>query len=96
MFKNYLDVTGFNADPVLLSYKGNLIIQSLINKVSKSRAEYNFTTTNKVQHQLWKIYAEDEIKIISKTFSKIHNKTLLDNNLFFSILILYNLLHTNH
>ena len=80
MFKNYLDVTGFNADPVLLSYKGNFIIQSLINKISKSRAEYNFTTTNKVQHQLWKIFAEDEIKIISKTFSKIDKIYIADGH----------------
>ena len=80
MFKNYLDVTGFNADPVLLSYKGNFIIQSLINKISKSRAEYNFTTTNKVQHQLWKIFAENEIKIISKTFSKIDKIYIADGH----------------
>ena len=55
MFKDYLDITRFNADPVLLTYNDNKLINNIIKRCSKERAEYEFTTTNKVSHKLWRI-----------------------------------------
>ena len=80
MFKDYLDTTGFNADPVLLTYKGENDINNLIASVSKTRAEYNFTTTNKVQHQLWLIDTEKEINLICNTFAEINDIYIADGH----------------
>ena len=36
----------------------------MIKLISKNEAEYNFTTTNKVQHQMWLIEKEEDINLI--------------------------------
>ena len=70
IFKDYLQITGFNADPVLLSYSDNKHINSIVSDKMSERSEYEFTTTNKVCHKLWKIYDE---KIINKIVSEFKN-----------------------
>jgi len=70
IFKNYLQITGFNADPVLLSYSDNENINSIVSKKMLERSEYEFTTTNKVSHKLWKI---DDKQIINKIVSEFKN-----------------------
>ena len=80
MFTNYLNTTCFNADPVLLSYKGENRINDVIKSVSRTRAEYNFTTTNKVQHQLWLIDTQEDINLICKTFENIEKIYIADGH----------------
>ena len=58
VFERYLDVVGYNAEPVLLSYTGNKNIQNLIELISRDRPEYEFTTTDKIKHELWIISNE--------------------------------------
>ncbi len=53
MFCEYLDITGFNADPVLLSHEPNSTIKEILAKYTNTRSEYEFTTTNKSLHKLW-------------------------------------------
>ena len=80
MFTNYLNTTCFNADPVLLSYKGKNVINNVIKSVSKTRAEYNFTTTNKVQHQLWLIDTQEDINLICKSFENFEKIYIADGH----------------
>ena len=80
MFTDYLATTGFNADPVLLAYKGNVKIREVIKQISKHRPEYNFTTTNKVQHQMWLIEKEEDINIICQEFEGIHKIYIADGH----------------
>ena len=47
LFGNYLEVTGFNAEPVLITYPDNAFLSSLIVKYRDVRAEYEFTTNKK-------------------------------------------------
>jgi len=80
LFKDYLRVTGFNADPVMLTYADNENIDFIISNKMQERSEYEFTTTNKVCHQLWKI---DDKKIIDKIvseFKKINNIYIADGH----------------
>ena len=70
IFKDYLQITGFNADPVLLSYSDNKNINSIVSNKMLERSEYEFTTTNKVSHKLWKI---DDEQIINKIVSEFKN-----------------------
>ena len=63
VFEHYLDVVGYNAEPVLLSYAGNKNIQNSIEQIALQRPEYEFTTTDKIKHELWIIPKDDADKI---------------------------------
>ena len=80
IFTEFLENTCFNADPVLLCYKKQDKINKIISKVKKYQAEYDFTTTNKVRHQLWKIDNSVDIDLICKSFSKINNIYIADGH----------------
>ena len=80
MFKNYLQITGFNAEPVLLTYKDNSNINSIISEKIEERAEYEFTTTNKVLHKFWKLENPDTIQKIITEFSEIQNIYIADGH----------------
>lgn len=71
VFKNYLDVCGFNAEPVLLSYADNKTVDKVLKKYTSLRAEYEFATTDHVTHFLWVVEDKSDIKLISDAFSKI-------------------------
>src|SRR5690606_14144501 len=55
IFKDYLKTVGFNAEPVLLTYPDNKIIAQIIEEIQKDRAEFEFTTTYRDTHLLWKV-----------------------------------------
>ena len=81
MFEKYLDITCFNADPVLLSYsnKDNLIENIFLN-YQKERPEYEFTTTNKTLHKLWIVNDLNHINTITKSFKKIKELYIADGH----------------
>ena len=80
MFKGYLQTTGFNAEPVLLTYKDNENINFIIKKTIKERSEYEFTTTNKVLHKLWKIGEKEHIENIISEFKKTDAMYIADGH----------------
>lgn len=53
MFTNYLDIVGYNAEPVLLAYPHSPAIEHLIEAAITSRPEYEFTTTDRIKHEVW-------------------------------------------
>ncbi len=70
MFTDYLNVVGFNAEPVLLSYAGQKNIDDFIEQKSKERAEYEFTTTDLKKHELW-VLTPEETSTIQKAFEAL-------------------------
>ena len=80
MFCDYLDTTGFNAEPVLLSHKPNYEINNIINKYINNRPEYEFTTTNRALHKLWLVNAPIDIKKITNAFKKIEYLYIADGH----------------
>ena len=61
VFTQYLDQVGFNAEPVLMTYDPQEGLNELIQKVSSERPEYEFTTTDRIKHELW-ILSSDQTK----------------------------------
>lgn len=59
IFTNYLDVVGFNAEPVLLTYKGQEPIQKVLDAYLLTRPEYEFTTTDCCTHEVWLLSPND-------------------------------------
>lgn len=80
MFCEYLETTGFNADPVLLAHEPNEEIKKILNKHTRNRSEYEFTTTNKSLHKLWIVNDLDDIETIINTLDKIEKVYIADGH----------------
>ena len=80
LFKNYLEITGFNAEPVLLTYPNHPTIDAILELETKKRPEYDFTTTNKALHRLWLVDQEHHIKAIMQSFDEIENLYIADGH----------------
>ena len=63
IFTKYLDIVGYNAEPVLISYKGSKEINSFISGLVQNRPEYEFSTTDLIKHELWILANDDSIKL---------------------------------
>lgn len=79
MFTEYLDLVGFNAEPVLLSYPKNDALQNLYQEIMNERPEYEFSTTDCIKHELWILnkHQENQVKI---EFLKIENTYIADGH----------------
>jgi uncharacterized protein (DUF1015 family) len=53
MFVNYLDIVGYNAEPVLLSHPAHDELEIMLLRLMQNRPEYEFTTTDKIKHEVW-------------------------------------------
>lgn len=79
LFKNYLKVVKFNAEPVLLTYPDNKIIKENINKITSKDFEYSFTVDG-AKHSLWKLSDEKIITQIQQEFEKINTFYIADGH----------------
>ncbi|NMH88656.1 DUF1015 domain-containing protein [Flavivirga algicola] len=80
VFKDYLKTVRFNAEPVLLTYPDNTIIGNIISETQKDRAEFEFTTTYRDTHYLWKLDDAKSIDLISNEFEKIDTIYIADGH----------------
>ena len=80
LFENYLKNTGFNAEPVLLTYPDNNVIANIIKKYQKQRAEYEFSTTDKDSHLLWIVDDNNDIEKITDAFKDINTLYIADGH----------------
>lgn len=80
LFKQYLDVTRFNAEPVLLTHPPIKTVNELIAKCEKNFPDYDFRTTDTVRHRLWVIDKENDINRISRAYEKLDAVYLADGH----------------
>ena len=80
LFKDYLHQTGFNTEPVLMTYPDNATINTWNEEKKKSQPIYNYSTTNKQKHQLWKIETNDEITWLQQQFEQIPELYIADGH----------------
>lgn len=79
MFTNYLDIVGFNAEPVLLSYPKNQSLENLYAEIMQDRPEYEFSTTDCIKHELWLVTSKHE-KSLSDLFAQIPETYIADGH----------------
>lgn len=70
-FTQYLEVTGINAEPVLLMSPTLPKLEDIYACYLDQRPEYDFTTTNRDRHQLWTIDNDEHIAQISAVFEEV-------------------------
>ncbi len=80
LFKKYLDVCNFHAEPVLLAYNQTNKIKKISAQVANKRPEYEFTTTDEKNHELWVIDDQKTIETISKEFELIEDIYIADGH----------------
>ena len=90
LFGNYLEITGFNAEPVLITHPDDEFLTGLIDKYKNQRAEYEFTTNKNKTHLMWLLNEEQEVKKIEKAYDRMpalyiadgHHRTASSNYLY--------------
>ncbi len=80
LFKDYLHQTGFNTEPVLMTYQDNAELNEWINRKKLGVPLYEFSTTNKEKHTLWKIDSEVEISWLQNQFQNIGDLYIADGH----------------
>ncbi|NJB35853.1 DUF1015 domain-containing protein [Croceivirga sp. JEA036] len=80
LFANYLKTVGFNAEPVLITYKDNETIASLLKAETKKDPEYHFTCTDKVTHTLWRVTDNTTLNAIQNAFKEIRQMYIADGH----------------
>jgi uncharacterized protein (DUF1015 family) len=80
LFKDYLHQTGFNTEPVLITYPDNNEINTWIGLKKKNKPIYEFSTTVKEKHTLWKIDTQSEIDWLQDYFESIPNLYIADGH----------------
>lgn len=79
MFTSYLDIVGFNAEPVLLSHKKSEALDDVLAKVVSKRPEYEFATTDETTHELW-VTNEEETQDIQAAYANINTCYIADGH----------------
>lgn len=80
LFKDYLHQTGFNTEPVLITYPDNAEINAWISHKKQAQPVYDFSTTNKERHTLWRISSAADIQFLQDRFASIPELYIADGH----------------
>lgn len=78
--KDYFNETGFNTEPVLMMYPDCEVLQDWIQTKMNETPLYNFSTTNREQHFVWKIDQDSEIAFLQETFKNFPDLYIADGH----------------
>jgi uncharacterized protein (DUF1015 family) len=80
LFKEYLKVVGFNAEPVLLTYPDQKPISELIAHIQRGTPDYDFSTTDNNRHKIWAVTQTEVIETIQTLFKEIPHVYIADGH----------------
>jgi uncharacterized protein (DUF1015 family) len=80
LFKDYLKAVGFNAEPVLLTYKDRSKINDLITEIKSEIPDQHFSTTDFNSHKIWTVTSPDLIELIEQQFAHIPELYIADGH----------------
>ena len=80
IFKQYLEITDFNAEPVLMTYPDDERLTKIYAKYTQHRPEYDFMSANTATHEFWIIDREEDIAVITKEFENFDSLYIADGH----------------
>ncbi|MDI1255230.1 MAG: DUF1015 domain-containing protein [Flavobacterium sp.] len=80
LFKDYLHQIGFNTEPVLITYPDNEALNGWIMAKKSMPSLYEFSTTKKEKHSLWKIENNEDIQWLQQQFEIIGDLYIADGH----------------
>ncbi len=79
-FKDYLHQTGFNTEPVLITYPEDSEIENWIAGRKQKRPLYLFSSANRERHTLWRIKDPKDIQWLQEKFGAMENLYIADGH----------------
>ncbi|TKC10325.1 DUF1015 domain-containing protein [Pedobacter polaris] len=80
LLAEYLQQTGLDANPVLITYHPNQIIQSIIKKYIALKPTIDLDYVDDTQHRIWRIDKEEDLDIMVKAFDDISTVYIADGH----------------
>ena len=80
LFEKYLDTTGINAEPVLLTSTDMPLLEATMDRVALTRPELDLSTTDRVRHRLWAINDTGHMDEIAACFSGLDALYIADGH----------------
>ena len=80
LLKEYMHYSGFNTEPVLITYPDNDTIEQWIAEKTKKLSDFEFSTTKRETNYLWKIDNAAEIEWLQFAFKKIDHLYIADGH----------------
>lgn len=80
LFKDYMNYAGFNTEPVLMNYPDNALIDAWLEDITSKLPDFEFATTIKDIHYLWKVDDLKEIEFLQNTFDTIGDLYIADGH----------------
>ena len=79
-FTDYLSVVQCNAEPVLLFHAEHNKLSALLDKIALERPEYEFSTTEKIKHEIWLVQDTTTLKEIQNYYSELNAVYIADGH----------------
>ena len=77
---HHVDILNTQTGPIFLAYRSNETISSIIEKVKAYPPLYDFTSSDKISHRVWRIAKPELIEALYCTFSEIPNTYIADGH----------------
>ncbi len=78
--RDYFKISGFNTEPVLMMHPPHQQLDEWMNSYQKNNPIYDFTTTNKQKHTIWKIDKPADIEYITQVFKGFEHLYIADGH----------------
>ena len=80
VFETYLNTVNFNAEPVLISFPDNELVEQLLNQFSQSEPIDQFECSNGHRHSIWVVTQTEEINTLKSVFKNIPHLYIADGH----------------
>lgn len=80
LFKDYLRITGMNAEPVLLAAPGTHGMDVALERVWHSRPTYDFSTTDMARHRVWAVDDPALIRTVQEQIGRVDALYIADGH----------------
>ncbi len=77
---NHVRYTNSHSGPIFLTFRDNNILQTIIDKYSKTTPNTNIITNDNIRHQVWLIDNNEDIHTIQNTFAEMPNLYVADGH----------------
>lgn len=80
LFKEYLNITGINAEPVLLAAPRGNGLDAVLANAWNSAPTYDFSTTDRVRHRIWAVHEPSVIDVVADRFGSVDALYIADGH----------------
>lgn len=80
IFKNYLKITRFNSEPVLITYNKCEVLSSIISDHKLKKPTVSYKTEDGCSHKIWRIHTTETVSKIQQAFKTMPSLYIADGH----------------